>query len=283
MLSTIMTSTALLAASAVAQSVGSAIVVNKCTYDVYMANTPAQNGGYDVINGVLSPDDTYTQQWTELGVDGGWSLKLSKDNSFGNNILQYEYTFFNNGIIWYDLSAVDGNPWDGNWEISADDATTCSPRQAAYRYATDDAYGMQSCPSEATITVVLCSGEDQADDLVESISASGAAPASATTEAADYTSASSVVTSSAAPTITFAEENNAVSVNTEETVASTSTSVPANTEEMVASTSTSVSPTTFATMTTKAPNNVQTVVETEVVTQVYTTWRHRHGHGGRRS
>ena len=74
-----------------------------------------------------------------------------------SNILQYEYTFHGDGIIWYDLSEVNGNPWDGNWEITASDG--CTPRQAAYRYATDDAYGMQDCADSSTITVTICSGD----------------------------------------------------------------------------------------------------------------------------
>ncbi|GAB7362509.1 hypothetical protein MBLNU230_g2829t1 [Neophaeotheca triangularis] len=255
MLNTILASAALFAASAAAQ--GSAVVINKCNYDVFLANTPAStasnNGGFDIIHDTLSPNDVYTQQWTELDFDGGWSIKLSKnENSFHDNILQYEYTFFNNDIIWYDLSAVNGNPWNGNWEISADDSEGCSPRQAAYRYATDDAYGMQSCPAESTITVVLCSGEEQADDLVASISASDAAPPSA-------------------PTIDLDTQNRRVS--------------PA--DNGAVETSSAPSPTTFETMVTEAPQaptnvDVNTIMETEVVTQVYTMWRHRHGrHGGR--
>ena len=32
------------------------------------------------------------------------------EGSFGSDILQFEYTFHNDGIIWYDLSEVDGFP-----------------------------------------------------------------------------------------------------------------------------------------------------------------------------
>lgn len=155
MLRTTLASAALVA---LAQAVGDAIVVNKCSYDVYMSNTPAMGGGYSNIDQTLSSGDTYTQSWTELSNGNGWSIKLSKvAGAFQDNILQYEYTFHNDGTIWYDLSAVNGNPWDGNWEITASNG--CTPRQAAYRYATDDAYGMQSCGDDATITVTLCSGD----------------------------------------------------------------------------------------------------------------------------
>lgn len=152
---------------ALAQAVGDAIVVNSCSYTVHLSNTPAMGGGYSTIDKALAPGESYSQAYTELTNGNGWSLKLSKiAGAFSSNILQYEYTFHNDGTIWYDLSEVNGNPWDGNWEITATDG--CSPRQAAYRYATDDAYGMQSCGDDATITVTVCSGDK---------SGSGSAPA----------------------------------------------------------------------------------------------------------
>ncbi|KAH0398406.1 hypothetical protein KCU89_g7272, partial [Aureobasidium melanogenum] len=162
--------TAALVATAAAQSVGSAVVVNKCSYDVTLANVPSANGGYSEIDKILSPSDSYTQQWTELTNGNGWSIKLSNSSSL-SNILQYEYTFQNDGTIWYDLSEVNGNPWDGDWEITSNTAS-CTPKQQAYRYATDDAYGMQACPSDATITVTLCSGDDDNDSAASSASSS---------------------------------------------------------------------------------------------------------------
>jgi len=184
MKNTIIASLALVAGAA-ANSVGKAIVINKCNYDVYLFNTPAAGGGYSEVDKVLSTNDKYHQEYTQLSNGNGWSLKLSNSTNL-DEILQYEYTFHNDGTIWYDLSEVNGNPWDGNWEITAD-SSLCVPRQAAYRYATDDAYGMQSCPQDSTITVTLCSGESQDDGAAASASSSVAAEttsAAATTEAA---------------------------------------------------------------------------------------------------
>ncbi|GAB7349159.1 hypothetical protein MBLNU459_g8098t1 [Dothideomycetes sp. NU459] len=174
--------TAALVAGAAADTIGSAIVINKCTYDVYLANTPAADGGYSEVDKTLSPNDQYSQQYTELTNGDGWSLKLSNSSTNWNDILQYEYTFHNDGTIWYDLSEVNGNPWDGNWEITSS-TSSCAPKQQAYRYATDDAYGMQSCPDSATITVTLCSGESQ-DDAGASSASSSVAVASSSAAAA---------------------------------------------------------------------------------------------------
>ena len=197
MINAVLTSAALLVASA--NALGQAIVINKCNYDVHLFNTPASGGGYSEIDQVLSTGGSYMQQWTELSNSQGWSLKLSK-SAVMSNIMQYEYTFHNDGIIWYDLSDVNGNPWDGNWEITA--TGSCTPKQQAYRYATDDAYGMQACPDTASITVTLCSG-------TSSGGGSSAAPAAPSSSTATSTWAAS--TSAAAPTSSPAPVSSAVS------------------------------------------------------------------------
>lgn len=246
----ILASAALLATTAVAQSVGSATVVNKCSYDVFLANVPAQGGGFNEIDKTLSNGDVYTQQWTELSNGNGWSIKLSKDKTnWNDNIMQYEYTFHNDGIIWYDLSDVNGNPWSGDWEITANATSSpCSPKQQAYRYATDDAYSMQSCAQDADITVTLCSGESQNDGA--------AASASSSVAAASSTFAQSIVQSTP-----VAESTAAPSLTTLATVVSSSSAV-----------------------TTNNAGATVTEVATAVVTQVATVthwWHHnskRHGH-----
>ncbi|KAI6839967.1 hypothetical protein KC340_g2439 [Hortaea werneckii] len=246
---------ALMAGSAMAQSVGNAIIENMCSYNVELTVVPAQNGGYETTQHTLNSGGSYSTQWKELSTGAGWSLKLSKDQDL-DHILQYEYTFQDDGTIWYDLSQVNGNPWDGDWMITANsESSTCSPKQQAYRYATDDAYGMQACPQDSDITVTLCSGEDQNDGAVASASSSVAAETSQ--DAATGAS-------------TFA----------------TPTSTPADTSVFASST-----PTTFATMT-SAPasssdnqggdtvTNVATAVETQVVTQTH-WWDHGYHHGRR--
>jgi hypothetical protein len=171
--------TAILASAPFANALGKAIVKNACNYEIKMCNTPAANGGYDQVDKWLQPNETYSQEYTELSNGNGWSIKLSDTESL-EHILQYEYTTHNDGIIWYDLSQVDGNPWYGNWQITTD-SENCNPKQQAYRYANDDAYGMQSCPDNADIMVTLCSGEGYNDELAAEASASVAAASQANT------------------------------------------------------------------------------------------------------
>lgn len=266
---------ALLATTAVASSVGSAVVVNACDYDVYLFAVP---GDDDVssIDKTLSYNETWEQEWTELANESGWSIKLSQDSTLdGSNLMQYEYTWLDDGTIWYDLSEVNGNPWDGNWEITTD-SSDCSPRQAAYRYATDDAYGMQSCPGSATITVTLCSGGDSSDDSSSSSSSVVVESSTFSSQVESSTvAAASTTTHSAKASTTAAASSSAKNSVGDNRVAAASTTVV----------SSSVTPTTFATaIVTTAPNNdVVTVVETQVVTEVaYTTYYNRGNHFGRR-
>jgi len=181
MIANVFAATAILASAPFANALGKAIVKNACHYEIKMCNVPAANGGYDQIDKWLQPNETYTQEYTELSNGNGWSIKLSDTESL-EHILQYEYTTHGDGIIWYDLSQVDGNPWYGNWQITTD-SKNCNPKQQAYRYANDDAYGMQSCPDDSDIMVTLCSGEGYNDELAAEASASVASASQANTVA----------------------------------------------------------------------------------------------------
>jgi hypothetical protein len=284
-------SAALLAGAVVAQSPGDAVVINKCEYQVYLNNTPAADGGYSTIDRVLQPDDSYTQQWTELSNGNGWSIKLSK-TAVLDNILQYEYTFHNDGNIWYDLSEVNGNPWDGNWEITAESPDdSCAPKQQAYRYATDDAYGMQACKQDATITITLCSGESQNDGGAASASSSVAAETS-TEAAASSPSAWSSATSAAPESTPASEPSTASPETTSEAPAPASTATTTSRQwghHSWHQADAVVTPTTLATLTTSSAvvtsqgaavtvTEVDTAVVTEIVTAYGRHRRHLHAH-----
>lgn len=251
MVNAALTSLALFGASV--SALGRAHVVNKCTYDVFMCETPADGGGYSTTDKTLQPGDSWDQEYTSLSNGAGWSIKLSKEEgAFGSNILQYEYTYQNDNMIWYDLSCVDGNPWDGNWEITSN-TDSCNPKQQAYRFATDDAYGMQSCDCEASITVTLFPGEAGED------SDSPAGYSSASEEPASY-STSSVEAPASYPSATSSAAWNPIyNLNGD-----------------------APSATTFATQTTVAPSvyGGDAVTVTEVVTEIATATQYakRHQH-----
>ncbi|KAI5370194.1 Putative Osmotin/thaumatin-like superfamily [Septoria linicola] len=286
MMNTAVASFALFAASAVAGSygysatgVGSAHVVNKCNYPVKLCNVPSSGGGYEEEDKILAAGESWSQPWTSLSNGNGWSIKLSKTDNL-DHILQYEYTYHNDGIIWYDLSCVDGNPWDKDWEITAN-GTDCNPKQQAYRYSTDDAYGMQSCSQDTAITVTLCTGVS-ADN--------GSAvdgPSSDSSDSAPSSSASAPSYTSAASAPSYEDKS------------SKATSAPAataygynwNNADAAKSAAAKMTPTTFATAVTAAvsTDDAQGVTVTEIET-IYATAevtayanrhrRHEHVHAG---
>lgn len=288
MYATLATAAIMATSAALAQSVGSAIVINACEYPVYLCNVPAEGGGFPETDKTMDPNETFTTQWTELTNSQGWSIKLSKSQDLAN-ILQYEYTFHNDGTIWYDLSEVNGNPWDKNWEITAESpSSTCSPKQQAYRYATDDAYGMQACPQDATITVTLCSGEDQNDGSAASVSSSVAAETSSIAAATSISVYSTP--SSAAPETTSIESTTSVESVASTTPASSASATSAynwrsHSWHNNAAATTLATSTLATSTTTTAPDGVTVVdVETAVVTEIVTATqyakRHPH-HAGR--
>lgn len=285
---TIIASVASLAVGALATNIGSAVIINSCSYEVYLANTPSEGSGqtkYVESDTILKANGgQFTQTWTSLSNGGGWSMKLGM-NKTSTDIMQYEYTYdpdtFAN-IIWYDLSDVNGNPWNKDWEITASSSSgTCNPKQQAYQYATDDAYGMQACPIDSEITVTLCSGDN--NGAAASASSSAAVQSSIASTASSFTTpTSSAPTVISAPsetassgykhsfTHTFA---NNVAVNT---AASSSNEVAAASASSTAI-ATSASPTTFATSSTAViteaygatVTEVQTAVVTDIVTATY--------------
>ena len=161
--------------NATSLAAGNAIVVNRCNQDVYLQNTPSAGGGYTNVNRILAPGGRYEQHFTPLTNGNGWSIKLAKDASL-DDVLQYEYTWhpvLTPKTIWFDLSQVNGNPWENNYWISAS-GPGCNPVQHAYLYSTDDSYGMQTCPSDADIVVTLCYSEpNTGDGVIEAGSLNG--------------------------------------------------------------------------------------------------------------
>jgi hypothetical protein len=153
------------AVSALTSASGSGIIINNCDYAVGLDNTPAAGEGATGESRTLQKGDSYSTHWTGLeGHHDGWSMKLRPANTDASSrCMQYEYTYQPTNpstpdIIWFDISYVDGDPFDGNWSLSSNNATCHALlHHEAYAYSTDDARGMQKpCDCTADITLVLC-------------------------------------------------------------------------------------------------------------------------------
>ena len=141
--------------------IGHAVVLNECNSLVELENVPAAGNGYLPSHVELSPNQRYSYPFIELAT-GGWSMKISlPELEDPTNIMQFEYTLSPNmygGVVWFDISYVNGNPLNGNWSLIGDSSQgRCSPAYRAYRYPTDDEHGMQDCPMDSTLVLQLCS------------------------------------------------------------------------------------------------------------------------------
>lgn len=186
-----LTTAAFLASLPYASALGSANVINQCTSDVYLYNVPSAGGGGVEVDKVIGPGDSYSQTYQTLTNNNGWSLKLSPTAALGQ-VMQFEYTYQGDSTLWYDISYVNGDPFNGDW-IMTSDSTSCVPKQTYYRFSTDDSYGMQAgCSPDVSITVTMCPGGAPADassspaptTIAPAVDAAPAAPAApSTTEA----------------------------------------------------------------------------------------------------
>jgi len=204
-------SAAFMASSALA--FGTANVVNKCSFPAYVANTPDGNSGYETDFKDLMSGDTYTKTYIPFNT-GGWAVKLSKIQGQWPNdtILQWEYNNNESPKLWYDLSAVNGDPWAGDWEISNDSGNNCGVKQTAYQHSTDDANGMQDlCTDSTSITVTLCpDGGDGGGS--GSGSGSGAGSSVVSSVVSSTTSSTSVDPAAYTPVVEAADETTVATV-----------------------------------------------------------------------
>jgi len=167
--------------------------------------------------------DSYSHTYETAPNGGGWSIKLAPGINDVDDpekpIMQWEYTFLNDGEIWYDLSGVDGSPYGDDWEISNDNPT-CAVEQKQYLHPTDDTKMQGSCQDSTSIKVTLCpnggSGGNSSDstppppDYSAGDSSSTTSTTSSTVDPAAYTpeveAAGETIVETAAQTTAVAQE-----------------------------------------------------------------------------
>lgn len=139
--------------SSLAAAVGNAVVVNSCSFPVY----------------VWSVDSTVSEQYTlQTGASysevlhsdpttGGIAIKITTvENGLYNSSPQTNYAYsLTNGQVWYDLSDVFGDAFAGNSLVVAPSDTAC--QSIDWPSGTQPA-GSQTnvCEDNTDITLTLC-------------------------------------------------------------------------------------------------------------------------------
>ena len=155
---------ALVAAPAAVSAVGNAIVQNKCSEPAYFWSVDIDDQG---SMKTIAPGASYSEPYKSHS-SGGVSIKLSPNTIQSaydsDNIAQFEYTL--DGMIWYDISLINGNPFkDGGMTLIPGESSCptkyCAPEldtcSDAYMVWNDD-HATGACASGSDTTFVLCSG-----------------------------------------------------------------------------------------------------------------------------
>lgn len=245
MKNTIIAAVAGFAATAAAAQ-GSAIVNNNCDYPVYIS----------YVEGGVTPDapktvSANTGSWSESYVNtqngGGWSIKISKEESQSGDILQYEYTLAGEQV-YFDMSLVNVQTNDTSlkltpfqlsrdlswnpqpvyaklapipWEFSVSESATFSVDNTLwYNYWNE--------------TASQCGTSDT--DIVLNLCPSGSSSGSSATSSAAFTSASSTQLSSYSASAYASSSSSASAVQT--TFATSTSASPSSSSSAASSSST---------------------------------------------
>ncbi|KAF9873886.1 Bys1 family protein [Colletotrichum karsti] len=144
----------LLAAASPAAALGKATVVNNCATEVSLWSV----GSSAVSAGALSPrGGSYAETFVRDAVTGGKTLKVTRarDGLFtGAPQLNFAYNL-DGAQVWYDLSTVFGDAFQGNKVVVASRAATC-PRIEWGAGTNPGGSQVKVCTSEQDVVLTLC-------------------------------------------------------------------------------------------------------------------------------
>ncbi|MCJ1327673.1 hypothetical protein MMC10_004345 [Thelotrema lepadinum] len=145
----------------VKRDLGSATIINNCPFDVSLDRVT------DVDTGEQLPVAANGGQWTEeyqTRADGG-GISIKVNNGDPGNIAQFEYTIdWDMGLVFYDLSLINGDPFSTVYQGLIPDDQTCpqvqcqpdeQPCAAAYNspYENKATHG---CAQTSSVAFYLC-------------------------------------------------------------------------------------------------------------------------------
>ena len=144
------------------QGLGTAIVHNNCAFDISLDRVTDVDGGAMVI----PAGQGWAEPYQTRADGGGISIKLSGGDGPGG-VVQFEYTIDDDmGMLFYDLSFVDGDPFRPYSQVLVPSDPTCvtaacapgeSPCAAAYNVWNDD-QATHGCGLASNLDLFLCAG-----------------------------------------------------------------------------------------------------------------------------
>ena len=153
------TSTISTASKYARQALGSAIVVNECSFTIYVrvaANTGPNGSPVTGPLQTLNPGDAYDLTF-ETPATGGVDYRVAtSDPSTTSDILNFEYTVDQgSGEVFYDVSTVQGNPFQANGYALDPTDNTCTAIVCGAG-ATNCDQGTHTCRDTANLQLNVC-------------------------------------------------------------------------------------------------------------------------------
>jgi len=146
---------------------GNANVVNNCPSDIYLWSVgDVSSPMFHVSAGANWTEPYQTRQ------SGGISIKISPTTS-DVTIVQFEYTL--DSHLWYDLSNVNGNPFQGSDLLLSSEGSLCQdiacpagqPNcKMAYTVFNDD-YATHACNGDVDLTLTFCAAHEQVMQVLD--------------------------------------------------------------------------------------------------------------------
>jgi hypothetical protein len=93
-------------------AIGNAIVFNNCTNTIYVWSVGSTISNFQAV----ASNQSYTEQYRHDDLSGGITLKVTAvPNGIYINAPEADYGYtLDNQTIWYDISDVNGDPFDGS-------------------------------------------------------------------------------------------------------------------------------------------------------------------------
>lgn len=139
--------------SGLASAIGNAVVVNTCSFPVYLWSVDSTVSQQYT----LEPGDNYHETLHSDPTTGGVAIKITTvENGLYNASPQTDYAYsLTNGEVWYDLSDVFGDPFSGQSLTITPSDTSC--KSVDWPNGTQPAGSQVNvCQENTDITLTLC-------------------------------------------------------------------------------------------------------------------------------
>ncbi|KAF9886460.1 hypothetical protein FE257_011365 [Aspergillus nanangensis] len=147
----------LAALTPLASAVGKAIITNRCDFDVYVTDVGSTAGNAQKI----AAGKSFSEPFRRDPKTGGIALKLTRDQDglyTGDPQLNFAYALNGGGRLFYDLSAVFGDPFPGEI-IKVQSSDGNCPKICWPNGEYPGGNQTHDCDDDANETLVLCAAK----------------------------------------------------------------------------------------------------------------------------